>query len=216
MSSTVEQYPGPGERQTAEPDQSDQQMLARCQRRLRRVLPELPDTLEELRLQMQTVRGRDIEVQISDPSIAGLPAGLWSPRPAVAGRAAYDLIWVDRRTSPFARTVVACHEFGHMICEHQLHGAPANPQPLTELAHGLRLTPATITTLIGRCGEPFQPGSPEWRCEREAELTGRILAQHILDPDRDRRRGILGARRGRRSHHRALSNLVGRSGLRVG
>ncbi len=56
-------------------DQSDQQMLARCQRRLRQVLPpSCPDTLDELRLQMQTVRGRDIEVQISDPpGIAGSP-----------------------------------------------------------------------------------------------------------------------------------------------
>ncbi|AEA28839.1 hypothetical protein Psed_6758 (plasmid) [Pseudonocardia dioxanivorans CB1190] len=180
---------------------TDHATLARCRRRLRALLPELPDTLEELRARMEAIRGREIDLQITDPGTLKLPSGLWSQLRATGDRPARDLIWVDRRTSPFARTVVACHEFGHMICGHDpqpTREAVADPKPLTELAPRLSLDPAQISAVIGRCGEPYEPGSPEWQREREAELTGRILAQHILDPDRARSRGLLRALKGRR------------------
>jgi hypothetical protein len=166
----------------ARADESDEQLLKRCRRRLRELLPVLPASLEELRTTMQEIRGRRIDLQITDPGRLKLPSGLWGqlgPR---------DLIWVDRRTSPLGRTVVACHEFGHMICGHQpqpLPSAVADPAPVADLATGLSLEPAHLTAIVGRCGEPAEPGTPEWRREREAELTGRILAQHILaDPVR--------------------------------
>jgi hypothetical protein len=157
--------------------EADDQLLKRCRRRLRELLPVLPTSLEDLRATMQEIRGRRIDLEITDPGRLKLPSGLWGQ----LGRR--DLIWVDRRTSPLGRMVVACHEFGHMICGHQtqpLPSAVADPAPVADLAAGLSLDPAHLTAIVGRCGEPAEPGTPEWRREREAELTGRILAQHIL------------------------------------
>ncbi|WP_098960988.1 hypothetical protein [Pseudonocardia sp. N23] len=179
---------------------TDQATLTRCRRRLRALLPDLPDTLEELRLRMAAIRGREIDLQMTDPGTPKLPSGMWCQLRATRDRPDRDLIWVDRRTSPFARTVVACHEFGHMICGHDpqpTREAVAEPWAVAQLAPRLSLDPAQISAVIGRCGEPYEPGSTEWQREREAELTGRILAQHILDPDRVRPRGLLRVLMGR-------------------
>ena len=158
---------------------TDADLLTWCRRRLRAVLPELPSSLDELRRRMEEVRGRRIELTMTDPGRLRLPSGLWGQ--VRSGAAVHDLVWVDRRTSPFARTVVACHEFGHMICGHEPDPVPAaTPEPVGALAADLALDPAHLAAIVGRCGELCAPGSPEWRREREAELTGRLLAQHIL------------------------------------
>ncbi|GAY13173.1 hypothetical protein [Pseudonocardia sp. N23] len=171
--------------------ESDADLLASCRRRLRAVLPDLPSSLDDLRRLMETVRGRRIELTMTDPGRLRLPSGLWGQVRSAAG--VHDLVWVDRRTSPFARTVVACHEFGHMICGHEPDPVPGPPpRPVAALAADLELDPAQVAAIVGRCGESCAPGSPEWRREREAELTGRMLAQHILGvPPRTRssRRG---------------------------
>ncbi|MGD9991048.1 ImmA/IrrE family metallo-endopeptidase [Pseudonocardia sp.] len=156
---------------------ADADLLTWCRRRLRTVLPELPSSLDELRRRMEEVRGRRVELAITDPGRLRLPSGLWGQ--VRSGTEVHDLVWVDRRTSPFARTVVACHEFGHMICGHEPDPVPP-PEPVGVLAADLALAPAHVPAVVGRCGEPCSPGSREWRREREAELTGRLLAQHIL------------------------------------
>lgn len=156
---------------------TDAETLVWCRRRLRSVLPELPSSLDDLRRRMEEVRGRRIELTMTDPGRLRLPSGLWGQ--VRSGADVHDLVWVDRRTSPFARTVVACHEFGHMICGHEPDPVPT-PEPVASLATDLALDPAQVAAIVGRCGEPCAPGSPGWRREREAELTGRLLAQHIL------------------------------------
>ncbi|NMI01651.1 ImmA/IrrE family metallo-endopeptidase [Pseudonocardia acidicola] len=159
---------------------SDEELVRRCRARLRAALPDPPATLEQVRTALQDHRGRAIDLVVAEPDGLTLPSGLWLQ---LRDR---DVVWVDRRTSPMHRTVVACHEFGHMVCGHEPasfdeQAAESLRTPIQTLAgEKLRLSPAHITAIMGRCGEAHPPGSPDWLREREAEITGHLLAQRLL------------------------------------
>ncbi|MDN5858695.1 MAG: hypothetical protein L0H84_08725 [Pseudonocardia sp.] len=162
---------------------SDTRLVEECRERLHTVLPELPRTIAELRAALVRHRGRAIQVVVGDPGDLALPCGLWLQ---MADR---DVVWVDRRTSPMHQVVIIGHEFGHMVCGHvpqpvdgrELHG------PIPAFAdQQLGLSAAHITAIMGRCGDlrswlgRADCGSGDGRQELEAEITGRLIAEHLL------------------------------------
>jgi hypothetical protein len=151
---------------------------ARCSRYLARLLPDGPAaSADAICKQVSRLRGRPIQVIVSDPGELDLPTGLWlhSTR--------FELIWVDQRTSPLHRIAIAGHELGHMLCEHQ-------PSAVDPLLHGLELREFavrhcpdlpgdTISAIMGRCfGAPHS--HEDWIRELEAEYIGRALVARVL------------------------------------
>lgn len=163
--------------------EADDRLVEECRDRLRSALPELPRTIAGLRAALERRRGRTIQVVVGDPGDLPLPSGLWLQ---MENR---DVVWVDRRTSPMHQVVIVGHEFGHMVCGHE-------PQPVDgrELAgpipafadQQLGLSAAHITAIMGRCGDlqswlgRADCGAGDGLQEREAEITGRLLAEHLL------------------------------------
>ncbi len=151
---------------------------ARCNEYLARVLPEGPAaSVEAICAQIAELRGRPIQVIVSDPGNLDLPTGLWlhSTR--------FELIWVDRRTSPLHRIAIAGHELGHMLCEHE----PSAVDPLLRgrelrefaVRHCPDLPAETISAIMGRCFAA--PRSQQDRLhELEAEFIGRSLVARVL------------------------------------
>lgn len=162
---------------------ADARLVEECRDRLRTVLPRMPRTVAALRVALERRRGRDIRVVVGDPGDLALPSGLWLQ---LEDR---DVVWVDRRTSPMHQMVIVGHEFGHMVCGHE-------PEPVDgrELAgpipafadQQLGLSAAHITAIMGRCGDlqswlgRVDCGAGDGRQEQEAEITGRLIAEHLL------------------------------------
>lgn len=167
----------------------DAGLLQRCQRQIRAVLPHPPAGFEDLRSALSRHRRRPLTVAFTDPAGLTLPAALWLELHD------HDLVWIDRRTSPMMRIVAACHEFGHIISGHQpartdhIHPAAVRAdaaeasrrRDVRTLARDrLGLPTDAIAAIMMRCGDPHQQASPLWHAEREAEMTGRLLAARIL------------------------------------
>jgi hypothetical protein len=150
----------------------------RCGAYLDRMLPDGPAaSVEAICGQIARLRGRPIQVIVSDPGPLDLPTGLW------LHSARYELIWVDARTSPLHRIAIAGHELGHMLCEHE-------PSAVDPLLHGRRLRefavrhcpdlPAeTISAIMGRCFAGPRSHQDRTR-ELEAEFIGRALVARVL------------------------------------
>jgi hypothetical protein len=160
---------------------TEAQLVDECRERLRTVLPELPRTIAGLRVALERLRGRPIRVVVGDPGDLALPTGLWLQ---LRHR---DIVWVDRRTSPMHQVVIVGHEFGHMVCGHTPQPVDGKELtgPLPAFAdQQLGLSAAHITAIMGRCGDlrswlgRADCGSGEQ--EREAEVTGRLIAEHLL------------------------------------
>lgn len=164
--------------------QGDVELARRCRATLRRVFPNPPRTLEDVRVAAEGLLGEPVQVIFGDPGGRALPSALW-----VRLDSGQSVVWVDRRTSPLHRLVAACHEFGH-IYENDTPAPVARlamQQVASRLADHLasdaKLTNTAITAIVGRCGEPTPAGSEIWRTERAAEMTGRYLAHRLLHRD---------------------------------
>ncbi|WP_367181251.1 DUF6545 domain-containing protein [uncultured Pseudonocardia sp.] len=154
----------------------DPALIERCQQRLLAALPTPPRTLEDARAAVARGRERPLSIVVTDPRHLVLPIGMW------LHFADHDVIWIDRRTSPLSRILTGCHELGHLICGHTpttLAGALLTV-PARDLADTLSLDPASLRSIMARCGQPHPEGTPGWEIEQEAEYTGQIIARRLL------------------------------------
>ena len=162
---------------------AESELVDRCRRRLLATLPGPPRTLAALRAALEKRTGRPVRVVVSDPGGLDLPSGLWLQ---LRDR---DVVWVDSRTSLMHQVVIIGHEFGHMVCGHQpqpVHDEAELADPVPAFAdQELGLSAAHITAIMGRCSNRTLSalGRPECsmgEAELEAEVTGRMIAEHLL------------------------------------
>lgn len=165
---------------------TDTALVDHCRQRLAAALPGPPTTLAGVRAALEKQRGRPIRVVIGDPGRLDLPSGLWLQ---LRDR---DVIWVDERTSLMHQIVIIGHEFGHMVCGHEPQAVDGGDltAPMPDFAdQQLGLSASHITAIMGRCSNRADSGLGRSECsvgdaEREAEITGRLLAEHLLSaPD---------------------------------
>jgi hypothetical protein len=154
----------------------DPALIERCQQRLLAALPAPPRTLEDARAAVARGRERPLSIVVTDPRHLVLPIGMW------LHFADHDVIWIDRRTSPMSRILTGCHELGHLICGHTptTLAAALLTVPARDLADTLRLDPASLRSIMARCGQSHPEGTPGWEIEQEAEYTGQIIARRLL------------------------------------
>lgn len=161
---------------------SDTELIQRCRERLRAVLAGNMSSLAAVHSAMETLRGRRIQLVYGDTAGLALPSGIWLQ---LRDR---DVIWIDERTSEMMRLVNTGHELGHMVCGHV--PTPLSDeveeisQPIRTLADQHLGLSSSNFAAIGRCGiarsSPAVLDDRELLIEREAEITGRLLAQHLL------------------------------------
>lgn len=155
----------------------DAALTARCRSRLGTVLAAPPRSLGQLVALTAAVLDAPVAIEMSAPPHPAAPVGAWVQLASGA-----NVVWVNRWTSPLHRVVICCHEFGHILCGHR-------PTPLDGPAAARHGAPAGV---LARCGHSATAGSAEWVREREAEITGRLLAHALLDPARGLHALLLG------------------------
>ncbi|WP_028935632.1 ImmA/IrrE family metallo-endopeptidase [Pseudonocardia spinosispora] len=166
------------------PALADPDLLAQCEQHLERWLPgQPPTTVTAIVGVISRKLGQRIHIVIGDAEGLPLPIALWLGAPNE------HLIWVDKHTTPMQRTISLLHEIGHIICGHtptpvattQQDSRQQLPDPVAALSTAtprsgpvLAYRGRDLGTSSGGCS------SVDDRIEAEAELTGRLLASHLL------------------------------------